>query len=165
MDFVVKVMFILVLSLTASPPFLVPVLGSRYGQWSTERKLINSWGSEDLVTNLPGQPKVHFQHYAGYVTVNEKSGRALFYWFYEASTLPNDKPLVLWLNGGTFIWYLLYDVIYDEPYVPKKAAWRFPYYFCLHVVTFSPHRLASSRLSMSLWPWPCPELNSTSAFG
>ncbi|KAI8567578.1 hypothetical protein RHMOL_Rhmol02G0132900 [Rhododendron molle] len=100
MDFVVNVMFILVLSVTASPPFLVPVLGSRHGQWSTERKLINSWGSEDLVTNLPGQPKVHFQHYAGYVTVNERSGRALFYWFYEASTLPNDKPLVLWLNGG-----------------------------------------------------------------
>ncbi|XP_021902172.1 serine carboxypeptidase-like 31 [Carica papaya] len=56
--------------------------------------------SEDLVTNLPGQPHVEFKHYAGYVTVNEKNGRALFYWFYEATTLPDDKPLVLWLNGG-----------------------------------------------------------------
>lgn len=100
MDYVVKLVFILVLSLIVSPPFLDPVLGARYGQWTKERKLINSWGSEDLVINLPGQPKVNFQHYAGYVTVNEKNGRALFYWFYEASTLPEQKPLVLWLNGG-----------------------------------------------------------------
>ncbi|BAT87042.1 hypothetical protein LR48_Vigan09g247900 [Vigna angularis] len=54
----------------------------------------------DLVTDLPGQPPVDFQHYAGYVTVNETSGRALFYWFYEAMTKPQEKPLVLWLNGG-----------------------------------------------------------------
>ncbi|CAA2995815.1 serine carboxypeptidase-like 31 [Olea europaea var. sylvestris] len=55
---------------------------------------------KDLVTDLPGQPQVKFRHYAGYVTVNEKNGRALFYWFYEATTLPDEKPLVLWLNGG-----------------------------------------------------------------
>jgi len=54
----------------------------------------------DLVTNFPGQPKVSFRHYAGYVTVNIISGRALFYWFFEAMTHPNVKPLVLWLNGG-----------------------------------------------------------------
>ncbi|KAH7858293.1 hypothetical protein Vadar_022111 [Vaccinium darrowii] len=98
MDFVVKVMFIHVLSLIVSPPFLEPVLGARHGQWVKERKLMNSRGSEDLVTKLPGQPKVNFQHYSGYVTVNEKNGRALFYRFYEASTLPEQKPLVLWLN-------------------------------------------------------------------
>ncbi|RVW46282.1 Serine carboxypeptidase-like 32 [Vitis vinifera] len=45
-------------------------------------------------------PAVDFRHYAGYVTVNEENGRALFYWFYEATTQPNEKPLVLWLNGG-----------------------------------------------------------------
>jgi len=61
----------------------------------------------DLVTNLPGQPPVDFQHYAGYVTVNETNGRALFYWFYEAMTKPEDKPLVLWLNGGKLITYML----------------------------------------------------------
>ncbi|XP_021847427.1 serine carboxypeptidase-like 31 isoform X2 [Spinacia oleracea] len=53
-----------------------------------------------LVTNLPGQPDVNFRHYAGYVTVYQKNQRALFYWFYEASSLPDEKPLVLWLNGG-----------------------------------------------------------------
>lgn len=57
-------------------------------------------GDGDTVTNLPGQPSVDFQHYAGYVTVNEENGRALFYWFYEAMSHPDEKPLVLWLNGG-----------------------------------------------------------------
>ena len=57
-------------------------------------------GGEHLVTNLPGQPDVNFKHYAGYVTVNEQNGRALFFWFYEATTHPDEKPLVLWLNGG-----------------------------------------------------------------
>lgn len=60
----------------------------------------DAFRTEDLVINLPGQPKVNFRHYAGYVTVDVKNGRSLFYWFYEASTLPDEKPLVLWLNGG-----------------------------------------------------------------
>ncbi|KAK2383046.1 serine carboxypeptidase [Trifolium repens] len=65
------------------------------------RKLRSSSDNgSDLVTNLPGQPHVDFKHYAGYVTVNETNGRALFYWFYEAMTKPEEKPLVLWLNGG-----------------------------------------------------------------
>ena len=105
MDFVKKVMFIVVLTLIASlsPE---PVGGARHGKWSKEKKM-NLWGYEDLVTNLPGQPKVDFQNYAGYVTVNEQNGRALFYWFYKASTLPDEKPLVLWLNGGKSIYYYM----------------------------------------------------------
>ncbi|KAL9682298.1 hypothetical protein QQ045_014093 [Rhodiola kirilowii] len=54
----------------------------------------------DRVTALPGQPPVKFKHYAGYVTVNESHGRALFYWFFEATHKPQNKPLLLWLNGG-----------------------------------------------------------------
>ncbi|CAN8252078.1 unnamed protein product [Cochlearia groenlandica] len=54
----------------------------------------------DRVTELPGQPPVKFRQYAGYVTVNETHGRALFYWFFEATQNPNKKPLLLWLNGG-----------------------------------------------------------------
>lgn len=62
----------------------------------------------DLVTGFPGQPKVSFRHYAGYVTVDETNGRALFYWFFEAMTQPNVKPLVLWLNGGNQTQILTY---------------------------------------------------------
>ncbi|KAJ9689082.1 hypothetical protein PVL29_014633 [Vitis rotundifolia] len=55
----------------------------------------------DKVLQLPGQTfNISFAHYAGYVTVNEYTGRALFYWFIEAAEDPSSKPLVLWLNGG-----------------------------------------------------------------
>ncbi|XP_038697062.1 serine carboxypeptidase II-2 isoform X2 [Tripterygium wilfordii] len=55
----------------------------------------------DRVLDLPGQTfNATFAHYSGYVTVNEESGRALFYWFFEAIEDPDSKPLVLWLNGG-----------------------------------------------------------------
>ncbi|KAF2597805.1 hypothetical protein F2Q68_00009130 [Brassica cretica] len=55
---------------------------------------------EDLVARLPGQPKVLFRQYAGYVDVDSETGRSLFYYFVEADTHPETKPLTLWLNGG-----------------------------------------------------------------
>ncbi|KAH7554481.1 hypothetical protein JRO89_XS12G0223100 [Xanthoceras sorbifolium] len=55
---------------------------------------------EDRITSLPGQPKVSFQQFSGYVTVNKVVGRALFYWLTEAVHTPFSKPLVVWLNGG-----------------------------------------------------------------
>lgn len=55
----------------------------------------------DKVGELPGQTfDIDFEHYAGYVTVNDQAGRALFYWFIEADQHPHTKPLLLWLNGG-----------------------------------------------------------------
>ncbi|KAJ9129452.1 hypothetical protein P3X46_033825, partial [Hevea brasiliensis] len=53
----------------------------------------------DRISALPGQPKVTFSQFSGYITVNEEHGRALFYWFIEATSIPYKKPLVLWLNG------------------------------------------------------------------
>lgn len=54
----------------------------------------------DIVDRLPGQPPVNFRQYAGYVTVDESHGRALFYWFFEATEDADKKPVLLWLNGG-----------------------------------------------------------------
>jgi serine carboxypeptidase-like clade 2 len=54
----------------------------------------------DRITALPGQPPVTFSQFSGYITVNEQHGRALFYWLTEATSHPQNKPLVLWLNGG-----------------------------------------------------------------
>jgi len=54
----------------------------------------------DRILALPGQPKVSFQQFSGYVTVNKLAGRALFYWLTEAAQNPLTKPLVIWLNGG-----------------------------------------------------------------
>ena len=54
----------------------------------------------DRITQLPGQPPVWFQQYSGYVTVDDKNQKALFYYFAEAEIDCASKPLVLWLNGG-----------------------------------------------------------------
>ncbi|KAF5749504.1 hypothetical protein HS088_TW04G01473 [Tripterygium wilfordii] len=55
----------------------------------------------DRISALPGQPReLTFSHFSGYVTVNEEHGRALFYWLTEAATSAQNKPLLLWLNGG-----------------------------------------------------------------
>ncbi|TVU09868.1 hypothetical protein EJB05_43365, partial [Eragrostis curvula] len=55
----------------------------------------------DKIAALPGQPEdVDFDQYSGYITVDEKNGRALFYYFVEAPQDASTKPLLLWLNGG-----------------------------------------------------------------
>ncbi|KAL4377619.1 hypothetical protein GQ457_02G019020 [Hibiscus cannabinus] len=65
---------------------------------------INASGSSqesDRVINLPNQPKTpSISQFAGYITVNQEHGRALFYWFFDAQSQPSQKPLLLWLNGG-----------------------------------------------------------------
>ncbi|KAJ6685273.1 SERINE PROTEASE FAMILY S10 SERINE CARBOXYPEPTIDASE [Salix purpurea] len=62
--------------------------------------VVDGYPAEDLVLDLPGQPKVGFRQYAGYVDVDVKNGRSLFYYFVEADKDPDRKPLALWLNGG-----------------------------------------------------------------
>jgi serine carboxypeptidase-like clade 2 len=61
---------------------------------------VNSFPESDKIRSLPQQPKVKFQQYAGYITVDEVQKRALFYYFVEAEVEPASKPVVLWLNGG-----------------------------------------------------------------
>ena len=61
----------------------------------------------DKIIVLPGQTVVEFSQYGGYVTVDEKNGRALFYYFVEAVSDPAEKPLLLWLNGGLSRWKML----------------------------------------------------------
>ncbi|KAK2984211.1 hypothetical protein RJ640_006670 [Escallonia rubra] len=56
----------------------------------------------DKIDSLPEQLDggVDFDQYAGYVTVDPKAGRALFYYFVESPHSSSTNPLVLWLNGG-----------------------------------------------------------------
>lgn len=68
------------------------------GVWSVV--VVEGYPAQDLVVNLPGQPKVGFRQFAGYVDVDVKHGRSLFYYFVEADKDPESKPLALWLNGG-----------------------------------------------------------------
>jgi hypothetical protein len=55
-----------------------------------------------LIESLPGGPPVSFSMRSGYITVDEKAGRALFFWFVEADVSGDSAsaPLTLWLNGG-----------------------------------------------------------------
>ncbi|KAK9987105.1 hypothetical protein SO802_032056 [Lithocarpus litseifolius] len=61
---------------------------------------VESFRIDDKITSLPGQPQVSFQQFSGYISVDEKQNRALFYYFVEAESQAGSKPLVLWLNGG-----------------------------------------------------------------
>ncbi|KAK1262577.1 Serine carboxypeptidase-like 34 [Acorus gramineus] len=60
----------------------------------------------DLVHGLPGQPEIKFRQYAGYVTVDESHGKALFYWYFEAQSKPQERPVLLWLNGEANLLFL-----------------------------------------------------------
>lgn len=71
---------------------------------------VAAFPAEDLVVSLPGQPKVAFRQYAGYVDVDVKNGRSLFYYFVEAEVEPHEKPLTLWLNGGFLFFFLAQSV-------------------------------------------------------
>ncbi|OIT05169.1 PREDICTED: serine carboxypeptidase-like 45 [Nicotiana attenuata] len=62
--------------------------------------IVSALSHPDKIIQLPGQPQVGFQQFSGYVTVDDKKQRSLFYYFVEAETNPASKPLVLWLNGG-----------------------------------------------------------------
>jgi len=80
-------------------PWADPV--STFGHLPTYCKNPKGSKEADRIEALPGQPpRVNFEQYAGYVTVDEEHGRALFYYFVESPYDAASKPLVLWLNGG-----------------------------------------------------------------
>ncbi|XP_042512779.1 serine carboxypeptidase-like 26 [Macadamia integrifolia] len=55
----------------------------------------------DKISQLPGQPSdVILNHYGGYIIVNQNVGRSLYYYFVEAETDKDSKPLIIWFNGG-----------------------------------------------------------------
>ncbi|GKV34116.1 hypothetical protein SLEP1_g42531 [Rubroshorea leprosula] len=83
-------------ALLLSTAFLATVAGSG-------RRNVKAQQEKDRIIKLPGQPpKVNFSQYSGYVTVDKRAGRALFYWLIQVPerSRPTSKPLVLWLNGG-----------------------------------------------------------------
>ncbi|XP_071722918.1 serine carboxypeptidase-like 45 [Rutidosis leptorrhynchoides] len=52
------------------------------------------------ITTLPGQPLASFAQYSGFIQLDVVTDRQLFFYFVEAATSPDSKPIVLWLNGG-----------------------------------------------------------------
>jgi len=63
--------------------------------------IVNADITADKVNGIPNYDgEINFDQYAGYITVDESHGRALFYWFVESQNSPSNDPVVLWLNGG-----------------------------------------------------------------
>ncbi|KAL2509768.1 Serine carboxypeptidase-like 34 [Forsythia ovata] len=96
-NLVVWVMFALVAAGGRGQPATTQLSGGATVEKVSPWKLLQE---ADRVIKLPGQPAVSFKQYAGYINVNQTHGRALFYWFFEATKNPQKKPLLLWLNGG-----------------------------------------------------------------
>lgn len=99
---------------------------------------------DDLIKGgLPGQPKSNFKfkQYAGYVNVDEKNGRSLFYYFAEsASGNASSKPLVLWLNGGDHVFIIFtslssslnYSLVVTK-FVSRLILYFFYVRFCFNI--------------------------------
>lgn len=67
---------------------------------TSEVKGYTAEAEADRVTTLPGWDDLDIGLYAGYVTVDELAGRALYYAFVEAKENASAAPVLLWLNGG-----------------------------------------------------------------
>ncbi|PIA48349.1 hypothetical protein AQUCO_01400747v1, partial [Aquilegia coerulea] len=124
-----------------------------------ESKVLSQEGlkEKDKIEKLPGQPYVEFSQYGGYVTVDEKAGRAFYYYFTEAEHSKESKPLLLWLNGGPGCSSLAYGAmqelgpfrvtsdgkkLYHNPYAWNKAGVGFSY-----SNTTSDYKLSGDRMT------------------
>eukprot|EP01090_Pellita_catalonica_P021974 TRINITY_DN8373_c0_g2_i1.p1 TRINITY_DN8373_c0_g2~~TRINITY_DN8373_c0_g2_i1.p1 ORF type:complete len:478 (-),score=46.60 TRINITY_DN8373_c0_g2_i1:69-1502(-) len=73
-----------------------------------------------LISSLPGLAfPPPFKQYAGYKTVDEEHGRALFYWFAESQSTPEFDPVVLWLTGGPGCSSLIAFLSENGPFRPN----------------------------------------------
>uniref|UniRef100_UPI00398EB001 probable serine carboxypeptidase CPVL isoform X2 n=1 Tax=Pristiophorus japonicus TaxID=55135 RepID=UPI00398EB001 len=90
------------------PLFLTPYLES--GEIEKAREL-------SLVGPLEG-PVV--KSYSGYLTVNKTCNSNLFFWFFPAQTLPENAPVLLWLQGGPGGTSMFGLFVEHGPYVVTK---------------------------------------------
>ncbi|KAJ4843427.1 hypothetical protein Tsubulata_011685 [Turnera subulata] len=73
----------------------------------------DGWQEKDRIQSLPGQPRVNFSQYGGYITVDKSAGRAFYYYFVEAEHSKESLPLLLWLNGGPGCSSLAYGALQE----------------------------------------------------
>ena len=85
-------------------PFVIFLLFSKAASTANAERLARGGREKnngtDKVTSLPGYhgEDLCWDHYAGYLDASKD--HQLFYWYHEATVSPEEKPLVLWLNGG-----------------------------------------------------------------
>jgi len=57
--------------------------------------------ASDKIVNLPGAPaNLSFDQYSGYLNVDAKNNRNIFYWLVLSESNPASAPIALWSNGG-----------------------------------------------------------------
>eukprot|EP01101_Sappina_pedata_P004454 TRINITY_DN18_c0_g1_i1.p2 TRINITY_DN18_c0_g1~~TRINITY_DN18_c0_g1_i1.p2 ORF type:complete len:492 (+),score=224.66 TRINITY_DN18_c0_g1_i1:78-1553(+) len=56
--------------------------------------------SSAKITSLPSYNGPQLSMYSGYIQVEQKTNKNLFYWLIESENDPANDPIVLWLNGG-----------------------------------------------------------------
>jgi len=67
---------------------------------------------------LPTYDGPEITQYSGYITVDEKSNRNLFYWLIESQNDPDTDPLVIWYQGGPGCSGLFGLFAESGPYMP-----------------------------------------------
>ncbi|XP_058727595.1 serine carboxypeptidase-like 45 isoform X1 [Vicia villosa] len=61
----------------------------------------NSGYEKYKILSMNSQPSVvDFNQFAGFITVDYKNGRSLFFYFVEAEADPASKPVFLWINNA-----------------------------------------------------------------
>ncbi len=76
-----------------------------------------------LVPKIPGLvgPAMPSKLYAGYITVDQATGRSLYYMYAEAATNPATAPLALWQTGGPGCSSLSALFVENGPKVPAHV--------------------------------------------
>ncbi|KAI4321020.1 hypothetical protein MLD38_034444 [Melastoma candidum] len=107
---------------STDPPLIEPFIES---EAEGKQQVYLATGQEisaqaDRITALPEQPVgVDFEQYVGYITLDPKAGRELFYYFVELPTDSSSKPLLLWLSGGHCAPQLAHTIITRSHSTPQ----------------------------------------------
>ena len=62
---------------------------------------INCWYTKNQIQKLPGIDNITEMIFTGHVsTADTNHNSSLFYWFVEQTNTNDQKPVIVWLNGG-----------------------------------------------------------------
>jgi serine carboxypeptidase-like clade 2 len=84
-----------------------------------------SLGKSDPIISLPDYSGPNVTQYSGYITVDQKEEKALFYWLIESLESPSTAPLVVWYQGGPGCSSMFGLFVEHGPFRPNMQRNRF----------------------------------------